>query len=346
MMKRLGMLGVFAVGLVAFSVSIANAGITIKIGHTDPGRWTVSKSQAAGEVFQSMLESASGGRVKVEVYPASQLGGEREQFEAVKLGTLEMVYCTESPVTQFFKPAMVLSIPYLFKSEPVAWAVFDGPFGKELAENIRKALGIRILAYGEVGFRHFSNSKRPLKTPQDLQGLKIRVMESPVYVSMVKAMGGNPIPIAFPELYTSLQQGVVDGQENPVSTFVVNKFPEVQKYLTLDGHLYSAQFMGINERLFQSYGQPVQQQIMDAARVASTVSRGVQATISYLGVTEAAKQGVNVYVPSNAEKEQFKKVTQAPVIEYLKKELGPAGDVWMNKLFEAIKDAEAKIAKD
>ena len=322
---------------------VAVAGTTIKITHTDPGRWTVSKSQAASEVFKSMVESGTGGSVKVEIYPAGQLGGEREHFEGVKIGTIEMTLVTESPVSQFFKPIMVLSIPYLFRSESVAWAVFDGPFGRDLAEAILKATGARVLSYGEVGFRHFSNSKRALRKPEDLQGLKIRVMESPIYMSMVKALGGSPIPIAFPELYTSLQQGVVDGQENPVSTFVMNKFNEVQKFLSLDGHLYSTQLILINDRLYQSYPKDVRNLIAESARVCSTVSRGVQVTTSSLGVTEAMERGVQVYVPNTAEKEAFKKAAQGPVIDYLKKELGPAGEQWMTKLFGAIREAEAKL---
>lgn len=336
---------VVAIALTFSLAGVAYAATTIKITHTDPGRWTVSKSQAASEVFKAMVESGTGGKVTVEIYPAGQLGGEREHFEGVKIGTIEMTLVTESPVTQFLKPVMVLSIPYLFRSSSVAWAVFDGPFGKELGEAVRRATGVRVLGYGEVGFRHFSNSKRAIRKPEDVSGLKIRVMESPIYVSMVKALGGNAVPIAFPELYTSLQQGVVDGQENPVSTFVMNKFDEVQKYLTLDGHLYSTQFICINDRFFQGLPKDTQAVIEEAARVISTVSRGVQTTTSYLGVTEAMTRGVQVYVPTSAEKDAFKKAAQGPVIEYLKKELGPSGELWMDKLFGAIRDAEARESK-
>lgn len=328
-----------------FIIGDAGAVTTIKIAHTDPGRWTASKSQAAAEVFRAMVESGTGGQVKVEIYPAGQLGGEREHFEGVKIGTIEMTLVTESPVSQFFKPIMVLSIPYLFRSETVAWAVFDGPFGKELGEAIRKATGCKVLGFGEVGFRHFSNSKRPLRKPEDLKGLKIRVMESPIYISMVRALGASAVPIAFPEVYTSLQQGVVDGQENPVSTFVMNKFDEVQKYLSLDGHLYSTQNILINEKIFQGYPKEVRDVITEAAKVCSTVSRGVQVTTSFLGVSEAMQKGVQVYVPTIAEKEAFKNAAQGPVIEYLKKELGAAGEQWMNKLFQAIRDAEAKVGQ-
>ena len=328
-----------------FMIGDAGAVTIIKIAHTDPGQWTASKSQAVGEVFKAMVESGTGGQFKVEVYPASQLGGERAHFEGVKIGTIEMALVTESPISQFFKPIMVLSIPYLFRSETVAWTVLDGPFGKELAEAIRKATGCLHLGYGEVGFRHFSNSKRPLRKLEDYKGLKFRVMESPVYIALVKALGASAVPMAFPEVYTGLQQGVVDGQENPVSTFMMSKLNEVQKYLSLDGHLYSPQNIVINEKIFQGYPKEVRDIITEAAKVCSTVSRGVQVTQSFIGVSEAMQKGTQIYVPTIAEKEALKKASQGPVIEYLKKELGAAGEEWMNKLFKAIRDAEAKLAQ-
>ncbi len=343
--KEIKILLVVTIFLIPFIIaSNVLAVTTIKIGHVDPGKWTLSKSQASSEVFQALLESGTSGEVKVEIYPASQLGGERELVEGVKIGTIEMCLTTESPVSQFFKEIMVLSTPFLFKSPPVAWAVFDGPFGTELAEAIKKATGCRVLSYGQVGFRHFSNSKRPIRNPDDMKGLKIRVMESPVYISMVRALGASATPIAFPEVYTSLQQGVVDGQENPVSTFVMNKFDEVQKYLTLDGHLYSPQLMLINERIFQNYPQKLKDVITNAAKVCATVSRGVEVTTSYLGVMEAVRRGVQVYVPTFSEQEAFKEKAQKPVIEYLQKEIGTASaDLWLNKLFQGIRQAEAEV---
>ena len=147
-------------------------------------------------------------------------------------------------IAGYFKPAMVLDIPYLFSSAPVAWKVLDGKFGDELAAALLDKTGMRVLAYGETGFRNFTNSKRPIKSPEDLKGLKIRVMETPLYITLVKALGAAPTPIAWTETYTSLQQGVVDGQENPVSVIIQAKFAEVQKYLTLDGHTYGADFLG------------------------------------------------------------------------------------------------------
>jgi TRAP-type transport system periplasmic protein len=135
----------------------------------------------------------------------------------------------------------------------------------------------------------------------------------------------------------------VDGAESPVGTFMMHMLNEVQKYLSLDGHVYSAQLILINDRIYQSYPKDLRDLIAESGRVCSTVSRGVQVITSSLGVTEAAQRGMQVYVPTTAEKEAFKKATQGPAIEYLKKELGPAGEQWMTKLFQAIRQAEAKL---
>jgi len=314
------------------------ADVTIKLAHVDPEDVYTSKKGAGTRLFKDMVEAESSGSIEVQLFPAGQLGGERELIESAKLGTLQMCMVSGA-IAGYFKPAMVLDIPYLFSSAPVAWRVLDGAFGDELSAALLKQTGLRNLAYGETGFRNFTNSKKPVRSPADLAGLKIRVMETPLYVTMVKSLGAAPTPIAWPEVYTSLQQGVVDGQENPVGTIIQAKFAEVQKYLTLDGHTYGADFLLINDAFFKGLSEEQQAVIKRAAIVAGTCSRAIQQLSSAMGVSKLKEAGMEVYAPTTKERAEFKKATQGPVIEWMKGQVDPA---WIEKVQAAVKDAESK----
>ena len=317
----------------------AIAETVIKLGHADPADVYTSKKGAAAEVFKNLVEAETGGEVIVNLYPAGQLGGERELVEATQLGTVQMCMVSGA-IAGVFKSAMVLDLPYLFSSAPVAWKVLDGPFGEELSAALLKQTGLRNLAYGETGFRNFTNSKHPIKSPADMKGLKFRVMETPLYITMVKALGGLPTPIAWPEVYAALQQGVVDGQENPVSTIAYAKFNEVQKYVTLDGHTYGADFFIMNDNTYQKLTPEQQGTVKRAAVVASTVGRAIQQLNSAMGVASLKELGMEFYAPNAEERTQFKEATQGPVIEWMKTQIDPQ---WIEKAMQAVEQVEAEI---
>jgi TRAP-type transport system periplasmic protein len=338
----MGLLLTVLVGFSPFGLrSVEAAAIELKLAHVDaPDIWTSRKGGGA-TLFKQIVEMETGGAVDVKVFPAGQLGGERELTEAVKLGTVQMTMVSGA-VANFFKEYQILDIPYLFSSAPVAWKVMDGWFGKELAEECLKKTGMRVLAFGEVGFRNFTNSARPIKTPADLKGLKIRVMESPVFITLVKSLGGAPTPIPWPETYTALQQKVADGQENPVSSIKFAKLYEVQKYLTLDGHTYGVDFVLINDKFYQGLPKDIQQTLKTASITTATIMRGIQTIDSTLGIQFLKEKGMEVYVPSAKEKAMFRDAAQKPVIEFLEKQVGKT---WIDKLMKAIKEAEVELAK-
>lgn len=346
-MMRLGglILSMFAVCILLTMVIVpANtfAGPTvIKFAHVDPADVYASKKGAASRTFKDFVEAETSGNIEVQLYPAGQLGGERELIEATKLGTLQMCMVSGA-MAGYFKPAMVLDIPYLFSSAPVAWKVLDGPFGNELADAILEATGMRVLAYGETGFRNFTNSKRPIQSPEDMKGLKIRVMETPLYMNMVKSLGASPTPISWPEVYTSLQQGVVDGQENPVSVILSNKFYEVQKYLILDRHSYGADFILINDRFYSKLSQEQQDILKRAAIIAGNVGRSIQQLNSAMGVSKLRERGMEVYSPTPEERNDFKEKTQQSVIEWMKDEINKK---WIDKVMKAAEKAKSTIAQ-
>ncbi len=332
-------IGLFCLFFVVGSALAAS--IELKVAHVNPADVFASGKGAAGAVLKNIIESETGGGVEVKLFPASQLGGERELIEGTKIGTIQMSLVSAA-ISGFYKEAQVLDIPYLFSNAPVAWKVMDGWFGKEMAEDCLKKTGMRVLAYGETGFRNFTNSKLPIKSPADMKGLKIRVMESPVYVNMVKALGAAPTPIAWPETYTALQQKVVDGQENPIATIVFAKLFEVQKYLILDNHSYGVDFFLINEKFYQGLPKETRQIVKAAAINAGLCGKGLQQTNSAIGLAQLKEKGMEIYSPNQKERAMFREAAQKPVIEYIEKQIGRT---WVDKLLKAVKEAEAELAK-
>lgn len=326
-----------ALALSIFSLQCLAADITLSFGHVDPQEWTTSKKGAAAKVFKDMMEGQTGGRIAVNVYPAGQLGDEMDMLQTAQEGVLSIVMASGS-FTQLCPEAAVLNIPYLFPSAPVAWEVLDGYFGEALSDHCLKKTGLRILAYGETGFRNFTNSKRPVAEPKDLSGLKIRVMTTPLFVEMVRALGAEPTPIAWPEVPSALATGVVDGQENPIGTIYNMKFYQMQDYLTLDGHVYGTDFLVINEDIFQSLSAEDQRLVRNAALTAGLVGRAIQQINSAEGLSKLADKGMTITKPTKEQLAKFQAAAQPAVIEWLKGELDPS---WIKRVRDAVKQATA-----
>jgi len=331
MFRSIMVLGIAGL-ITAFTVN-AFAATTIKLGHVDPAEWQSSKKGAAGVIFKNIVEGETD--IKVELFPAKALGDENSLVQQVMEGTTQMAIVSGAMST-VCKTADVLNIPYTFGSPTVAWDVLDGPFGQELAQHCLEKTGLRTLAYGETGFRNFTNNKREIKTPADLKGLKFRVQPIPLYVEMVKGLGGEPTPIAWSELPNALATGVVDGQENPVGVIYNNKLHKLQKYMILDGHVYGADFILINDEFFQMQSPKDQAIIKKAARIAGVMGRAIQEFNTAEGVTKVAAEGMKVYSPTAEDLAQFKQLAQPAVKKWLAGELGDDA-VWIDKLDAAVK---------
>ena len=333
-MKRilLGLLMVFCSGALAQELVLGFA-------HVDPADWTISKKGAAALTFKNIVEGESGGRIVVELFDSGSLGGETDLVQSVQDGTLEMTMISGA-MSQVCPEAAVLDIPYIFSSAAIAWQVIDGSFGEALAQHCLETTGLRTLAYGETGFRNFTNSVRPIRTPADLEGLSIRVQNTPLFVNLIESLGGEPTPLAFSELPTALATGVVDGQENPVSVIYSNNLYEVQDYLTLDGHVYAADFMVISDDVYQSLSAADQALLKRAAVVAGSVGRSIQQFNSADGVARLIEAGMEVYTPTAEELAQFRAASQPAIIEYLREEIDSQ---WIEDLQAAVAEAEANF---
>ncbi|WP_404424023.1 DctP family TRAP transporter solute-binding subunit [Thalassospira australica] len=333
------LLGAVSFATASFAVPAQAADITLNFAHVDPAEWTTSKKGAATQVFKNIVEAESAGRIAVELFPAGSLGGETDLIQNTQDGTLAMSMVS-GPFSQVCPEAAVLDVPYMFPNANVAWKVLDGDFGKELAAHCLEKTGLRTLAYGETGFRNFTNSKRTVAEPKDMEGLKIRVMTVPLYVEMVKALGGDPTPIPWPEVPTALTTGTVDGQENPISVIYANKFYEMQKYLTLDRHVYGTDFILINEDIYSGLSDGDKALLRRAAGIAANVGRAVQQFNSAEGVAKLAEAGMEVTTPTAEQLAAFRDAAQPAVIEWLSGEIDAQ---WIEKLKSAVSDAETSM---
>ncbi|RXT07085.1 DctP family TRAP transporter solute-binding subunit [Ammoniphilus sp. CFH 90114] len=234
----------------------------LRIAHLVPENHS---SHLALEKFKETVETKTEGRVKVTLYPNGSLfGSDREAIEAVQLGNVEMTLPALAPISGFNKKFMVFDLPFLFKSEEAARNALDGELGTTLLKDL-EGNGFKGLVFAENGFRHMSNNVKPIQTPEDLKGIKFRTLESPVHTATFNAFGANASPFAFGELYTALQQKVYDAMECPISLYYTNKFYEVQKYLTLSGHVYMSTILLSNLDFYNSLPADVQKVIEEAS---------------------------------------------------------------------------------
>jgi len=337
-------LGIFALVIFTSFILIGQswaAPITIKFATGMPPDEEEGLHRGA-VIYKKIVEQMSGGRLKVDIYPSNQLGKEREQFEGVKLGTIEMSWIAEGPVAGFFPEIMVLGIPYLYSNEAVAFRSLDGPFGKALMEEMRKKTGVRCLGNGENGFRHFSTRNKAIKSVDDMKGLKIRVMESPVYMALVRSLGASPVPISWGEVYMALQQGVVDGWEAPISLIESMKFNEITKNIILDGHIYSFLPLIISDKFFLSLTPDLQRLLVDATTMVLAVQRGQNVRNVYNGIKSLQGKGMEIYTPTEKELQVFRERSQKPVIEFVEKTFAEKkiDKKWIDLALKSAKDSE------
>ena len=224
------------------------------------------------EKFKELVKEKSGETINIEIFANGALGGERDMVEGVQLGTNDMVLSSTGPLGGFAPKVNVVDLPFLFQTREHAYKVLDGEIGQDLLAEL-ESHNLKGLSWFENGFRHITNSKRAINTPEDLKGLKIRTMENEVHMASFTALGADPTPMSFTELFTALQQGVVDGEENPVPIVMTSKFYEVQKHLTLTGHFYSPAVLLVNKAKFEKLTADQQQAMLEAAQEAAVYER-------------------------------------------------------------------------
>ena len=273
--------------------------------------------------FKNHVEYKTEGKIDVKLFPSAQLGAERACAEQVQQGAVEVCLVDTGALAGFYKDIQVLSVPYLFKSSAHAWAVFDSPFFNDLSENMRKDTGIRTMSWGENGFRDFTNNVRPIRKPEDLKGLKMRVMESPVFMRFVESFGAAATPMPGSEIIMAAKQGVIDGQENPAQVNYDYNLMDVQKYMSTDEHILGVHAYIINDKFFNGLSDDEKAIVLEAATLAARVENTAKLAGAKKYIDLIREKGVEIHMTTMAEKAAFAAVSQEPVLEYLREQVGP-----------------------
>ncbi|MBD9391104.1 TRAP transporter substrate-binding protein [Acidovorax sp. ACV01] len=287
-----------------FCASATAQTTTLKIGYATTPE---SHYGVGAKVFCDEVEKGTQGRYKCQHFPNSALGGEREQIEAIQLGTQDLVNTSTGPVGNFVPEVKIVDIPFLFRDYDHARKVMDGPIGQDILTKF-PSKGIIALAWTENGFRHMTNSKRDIVKPADAAGLKMRTMENKVHMDGYRTFGILPTPMAFPELFGALQQGTVDGQENPIPVILSSKFSQVQKHLSLTGHVYSPALLLLSPKVWNKLSDADKKVFTDAAKTAGAAQRKKVNDDENNGIAMLESQGMKVtkVVDGNAFREALK----------------------------------------
>lgn len=252
-------------GAVAFGLSLSavNAQTVLKIG------WTTADSESdpyaiTARYFADELEKIAPGEFKVQFYGGHQLGDEMQMLQGLQLGTLDMGVITGTVVGNVVPSYQLNDLPFLYESNEQAHEILDGEVGQLLAEDIKKK-NITNLGFAEAGFRHVINNTRPIETPDDFKGIRLRVQPSDMFIDSFKAVGSNPVPLPWGDAFTAVQQGTIDGLEIPLAVIYANKFPEVTKYLSLTNHSYNALALLISDSTLNKLSPELQEKVQQAA---------------------------------------------------------------------------------
>ena len=304
--------------------TLASAGLLLALGLPVAAQTEVKIGYAlapdshygvAAQKFEEVVNAETDGAFTFNHFPSSGLGGEREVIEGLQLGTIEATIVSSGTLANFVPDTGVFDIPFLFRDLEHARAVLDGEVGQEILAKFDD-VGLHGLAWGEQGFRHITNNRNAIHTPADVEGLKIRTMENPVHLAAFNAMGAAPTPMAWPEVISSLQQGVIDGQENPLSVIVSVKLDEVQEYLTLSGHVYSPAMLLVSKPFWDGLDDDQKAAFETAAAEAVTAMRGFVDDVESSGVETLKERGMKVNELSAEEKAAFQESITSAYDEY------------------------------
>ena len=279
-----------------------------------------------------LLSEKTEGAVCIDVFGNSQLGNERDLIEGLQLGSVQMTCVSTAPLSGFTDMFLVFDLPFIFETTEQARAVMDSEVGEQVLHSVDEQ-GLVGLAWFENGFRNVTNNVRPITVPEDMKGIKIRTMENQIHMAAFKAMGADPTPMAMGDVFTALQQGTIDAEENPVPIIETNKFGEVQKYLSMTGHLFSPAPVFISKDYYDAMPEEYQTAIKEAAAEATPYQRGQIDEQNVSGLESLKSVGMEV---NEVEKQPFKDATQVVYSEYVKDGASCVSPDLLNKVEEIV----------
>ena len=312
---------VISAGL-AFS---ASAETVIKIGH---GAAEAFHMHRALLKFEELVEAGSDGEIDVQIFPSSQMGPDRELIEGVQTGVLEMAV----PPSSFFAgwdPAFaVIELPYMYASKDIAFDVLDSEAGDAMIDRVAKQ-GLVGLGWLELGVRNVTNNVRPVATPEDLEGVKLRTMKVPAHVATFESLGANPTPMNFGEVYSALQQGVIDGQENPLAIITSQRFYEVQKYLSTTGHVFAVYMPVMSKPFYDSLSAEHQQLVKGSMAAARAYQAELVTAEDAAQLEQIRAAGVEVLELTADQRQAFADKTESVRLQYRDEVGAEAYDAWV-----------------
>jgi TRAP-type transport system periplasmic protein len=316
---------------------------TLKFGHVAPAT-EVADDHVAALYLKSYLESRSGGRIKVEIYPASQLGDFRAMVEQVQLGTLEATHTSVGGIGQFFPEIQALELPYIIPDDLVAERIARSPFMAEVRDAVlKKTSNVRLLSATNTGrFRSFFTTKKAIQSAADLKGVKMRTVDSPVEMEFVKFLGGNPTPVVWGELYTSLKTNVVEGTKNAATDIIPMNMHDSLKFVVLDEHSYLWGFNWVSDKWLKSLPADLQDLVVDGFNQMADVQAQYNKQFESKSLEIFTKSGGKVHVPTPEQKASF-----VAGKDHMKGWFSQRyGKDWVEKLDKAVADAQAAIGKE
>ncbi|WP_378946122.1 TRAP transporter substrate-binding protein [Paracoccus sp. R86501] len=316
----------FAMAAMIAAIPMGAQARTMNMAFTPPAD---SHYGDAGRAFAEKIAELSDGEFEVSLRPAGALGGERDVIEGLQIGTVELTISSTGPIGNFVPAVYALDFPFLFKDYDSAHQVLDGEIGQDILDQFSDH-GLVGLAWAENGFRHVTNSIRPIETPEDLEGLKLRTMENEVHIAAFKAAGAAPTPMSWTEVLTSLQQGTIDGQENPITIVTANNMWEIQDNITLTGHVYSPAVVAMSAIHYDALTPEQQGWFREAAHAAAEASRATVAKNEVEGIALMKENGMNVV--EKIDKDAFIKAVQPAYDQY--------ADQYSPELIQRIRDAQ------
>jgi len=329
----------FGMTLVFFLGSACAAGPAINfayLGKPDPHK----AAYTTGVVnFAHLVEKGSGGRMKVKIFPSGTLGKETDILQAVRSNAVQMTSASMVTLSRIFPPAQVMMAPYVFKNDAVAWEVVDGPFGQKLLDAFTAKTGIKALAIVDSGFLTITNRKRPVRSPADFKGIKFRAMGQ-LQANMFKALGASAVPIPWPETYTSLQTGVVDGQTNAAFVVAVFKLFEVQKYMSMANSQFGYQIWLCNKAWYDSLSDADKVILKSAVKAGRLSTRSMALLREQESLTQLKKEGMQIAALTGSEISALQKLAGPACLDWLKTQMDPK---WVDDMMQAVADAEKSL---
>lgn len=303
----------------------ASAETVIKVGHGAAESFHMHRALLH---FEELVEAGSNGEIDVQIFPSSQMGPDREMIEGVQTGVLEMAI----PPSSFFAgwdPAFaVIELPYMYASKDIAFDVLGSEAGDGMIARVEDQ-GLVGLGWLELGVRNVTNNVRPIASPADLEGVKLRTMQVPAHVATFQALGANPTPMNFGEVYSALQQGVIDGQENPLAIITSQRFYEVQKYLSTTGHVFAVYMPVISQPFFDSLSAEHQQLVRDSMAAARVHQAELVSAEDASQLDEIRASGVEVLELTAEQRQAFADATESVRLQYRDEVGADAYDVWI-----------------